>query len=46
MHIASTLGLAEFNQKGAWKSESKKRSPLFHAPDCGGEIAQSLTALH
>ena len=32
--------------KGHGKVESKKRLPLFHTPDCGGEINQSLTALH
>jgi putative transposase len=28
------------------KVESKKRLPLFHTPDYGGEINQSPTALH
>jgi hypothetical protein len=30
----------------AGKVESKKRLPLFHTPDYGWEITQSLTALH
>ena len=32
--------------KGCGKVESKKRLPLFHTPDYGGENNQSLTALH
>jgi putative transposase len=32
--------------KGYGKVESKKRLPLFHTPDYGGEINQSPTALH
>ena len=31
---------------GHGKVESKKRFPLFHAPDCGGEISTSPAALH
>jgi putative transposase len=32
--------------KGHGKVESKKRLPLFHTPDYGGELTQSLTALN
>jgi putative transposase len=31
---------------GHGKVESKQRFPLFHAPDCGGELTNSPSALH
>jgi len=31
---------------GHGKVESKQRFPLFHAPDCGGELTNSPPALH
>jgi len=31
---------------GYGKVESKQRFPLSHTPDCGGELSNSLSALH
>ena len=32
--------------QGYGKVESKERFPLSHTPDCGGELSNSLSALH
>jgi transposase InsO family protein len=42
---APAARLAEANA-GHGKVESKERLPLFHAPDCGGELSNSPSALH
>jgi hypothetical protein len=33
-------------ETGYGKVESKRRFPLSHTPDCGGELSNSLSALH
>jgi hypothetical protein len=45
-HKPRAVGVAEFNKQGAWKCAKPNALPLSHAPDYGGEINQSLTALH
>ena len=42
---APAAWLTEASQ-GHGKVESIKRFPLFHTPDCGGELSNSLPALH
>jgi transposase InsO family protein len=42
---APAAWLTEASQ-GHGKVESKERFPLSHTPDCGGELSNSLSALH
>ena len=44
--VADTEDVATRRILGHGKVESKRRFPLFHAPDCGGELTNSPSALH